>query len=210
MVKIATSVKTPPLREAGTGPYVLVVDDEASALSSSQRMLHAGGIASVLCCQDSREVLGLLRDQPVDVVLLDLSMPHIGGQELLAQIAEEHPDIPVIIVTGFNQIDVAVACMRDGAFGYMVKPAEKSRLVSGVQRALEVRALRQECGQLRERMLSRELEQPEAFAHIITNDTTMDALFRYVETAAATSRPVLITGETGVGKRNSSPKPFIR
>ena len=179
---------------------VLVVDDEAQTLQSCRIVLRAGGIASVLCCQDSRQVRTLLSEREIGVLLLDLSMPYISGDELLPRIREEYPEIPVIIITGANDVETAVECMRNGSFDYMVKPMEKSRLVSGVRRALEFRALERENRLLRQRILSDRIECPEAFAQIITNHETMKAIFQYVEAIATTAQPVLITGETGVGK----------
>jgi DNA-binding NtrC family response regulator len=144
--------------------------------------------------------MAMLADQAMSLVLLDLSMPHLSGQEILPKIVEDHPEIPVIIFTGVNDIEIAVECMRIGAFDYMVKPVEESRMVSGVKRAIEMRELEQEYTSFKSRVLSDALEMPEAFSHIVTNNSLMRSVFQYTETIAATSRPVLITGETGVGK----------
>jgi DNA-binding NtrC family response regulator len=183
-----------------SGLPVLVVDDEVSALTSCQRTLRSGGIDEIICCQDSRKVMEMLSIRGFGAVLLDLSMPHVSGQELLPKITQEYPDIPVIIITGFNEVGTAVECMKKGAFDYMVKPVEKSRMVSGVKRALDLRELQNECSQLKERLVSDRLEHPEAFSEIVTNNATMRSIFQYVETVAKTSKPVLITGETGTGK----------
>lgn len=179
---------------------VLVVDDEEGARASFQRTLRSGGIQEVICCGDSREVMGLLAEREIGAVLLDLAMPHISGQELLPMISEEQPQVPIIVITGFNEVEVAVQCMQAGAFDYMVKPVENSRMLSGVRRALELRELRNEYGQLKDRLLHGTLEHPEAFAEIITNNKAMHSIAQYIETIAKTSKPVLVTGETGVGK----------
>ena len=65
-------------------------------------------------------------------------MPHLSGEELLSIISSEYPDIPVIVITGANDVETAVRCMKSGAFDYMVKPVEKSRLIGGVRRAIEL------------------------------------------------------------------------
>ncbi len=179
---------------------VLIVDDEARALQSIATTLQLAGVNNVLRCQESREASQILDTQEIGVVLLDLSMPHLSGDELLAHIVETHPDVPVIIVTGANEVETAVHCMSLGAFDYIVKPPEKQRLRSSVKRAIDFRELRSEYTLLKERMLSQELRTPEAFSEIITQDPKMLSIFRYLETIAPTSRPVLITGETGVGK----------
>ncbi|MGD2100218.1 MAG: sigma-54 dependent transcriptional regulator [Desulfobacterales bacterium] len=151
-------------------------------------------------CHDSRDVMPLLASQEIDVMLLDLRMPHISGEELLPMITADYPEIPVVVVTGSNDIDTAVSCMQKGAFDYILKPVEKSRLIGGVKRAVELRELQRENQLLKAQVLSDKLKRPEAFAEIITINPAMRAIFRYVEAVAGSPRPVLITGETGVGK----------
>jgi DNA-binding NtrC family response regulator len=133
-------------------------------------------------------------------MLLDLSMPHISGGELLSLVNKDFPEVPIIIITGSNDVETAVACMKSGAFDYMVKPVEKSRLISGVKRAIEIRELQRENRLLRARVLLGEMEHPEAFSEIITDSEAMRSIFQYIEAISNTSQPVLITGETGVGK----------
>jgi DNA-binding NtrC family response regulator len=178
----------------------VIVDDEREAAEGCAFLLHAGGIGNVMTLTDSREVMPLLQETEAGTVLLDLSMPHIGGEELLARITRQYPEIPVLIVTGVNEMETAVRCMRAGAFDYMVKPVEKNRMISAVRRALELREVRREYGNFKRRVMNAELEHPEAFADIITASPAMRTIFQYAETIAVTARPVLITGETGTGK----------
>jgi DNA-binding NtrC family response regulator len=133
-------------------------------------------------------------------MLLDLRMPHISGEELLPMITADYPEIPVVVVTGSNDVDTAVKCMQHGAFDYILKPVEKSRLIGGVKRAVELRELQRENQLLKAHVLSDKLEKPEAFSEIITISTSMRSIFQYIEAIANSPRPVLITGETGVGK----------
>ena len=179
---------------------VLLVDDEIEGLRSLGLSLRSGGINNVLQCSDSREVMPLLAGTAVCTILLDLSMPHLTGEELLPQIVQEHPEIPVIIITATNEVQTAVRCMQAKAYDYMVKPVEKSRLASGVQRAIEIRELQNDYLKLKNRMLSDTLEKPDAFAAMITRSKRMHSLFQYCESVACSSQPVLISGETGVGK----------
>lgn len=179
---------------------VLLVDDEYLTLQTFEMTLHYGGIKNTLRCQDSRKVMSILDSEPVAVAVIDLMMPFVSGQELLKMIGEEYPEIPVIIVTGTNELEIAVECMKDGAFDYMVKPVEDSRLCSGIKRALELRELVQENIALKDQILSDTLNHPEAFSDIITASPSMNSIFQYIEAIAMTSKPVLITGETGVGK----------
>jgi DNA-binding NtrC family response regulator len=179
---------------------ILMVDDEAQALDSFETVLLFASINNIIRCEDSRNVMPLLSRQEIEVMLLDLSMPHISGEELLSLVTKDFPEIPVIIITGSNDVETAVACMKSGAFDYMVKPVEKSRLISGVKRAIELRELQRENRLLKARVLSGEMEHPEAFSAIITHSEAMRSIFQYIEAISNTSQPVLITGETGVGK----------
>ncbi len=179
---------------------VLLVDDEIEILKSFEFTLRSGGVKNILSCHDSREVMPLLLRQKIEVILLDLTMPYISGEELLPMITQEFPDTPVIIITGNDEVDTAVQCMKTGAFDYTVKPVEKGRLVSGVRRAIEYRELQKENRMLKERILKDRLENPDAFSEIITNNKAMHSLFQYVESIAESPQPMLITGETGVGK----------
>ena len=179
---------------------VLIIDDEADILKSYELTLKSEGIHNVLSCRDPRNVMSIIADRNLWVILLDLSMPYISGEEILLNITNEHPDIPVIIITGDNEVDTAVRCMKRGAFDYMVKPVEKNRLVSGVKRVIEIRELQHENQMLKQRILDGTLARPEAFSAIITNNRTMLSLFQYAESIAISPKPVLITGETGVGK----------
>ena len=179
---------------------VLLVDDEPQQLRSASMILRAAGIANVMTLDDSRDVLPLLEARDIGVLVLDLMMPHLSGETLLQHVAEMYPDLPVILMTARNDLDTAVDCMRRNASDYLVKPVEKSRLVGAIQRALELRRLRDEVLSLKDRMLTNELRHPAAFAEIITQSRAMQAIFRYVEAVAASPQPVLITGETGTGK----------
>lgn len=179
---------------------VLLVDDECQILRSTSLTLRTAGIANVATLSDSREVINFLKSTPIAVALLDLNMPHISGEELLTQIKEHAPQVPVIILTAANEIELAVRCMRAGADDYLVKPVEKTRLISAVNRAIETRDLQDEIDSLRAGLLSRELNNPSAFSHIVTASDAMHDLFCYIEAISRTHQPVLITGETGTGK----------
>jgi DNA-binding NtrC family response regulator len=180
---------------------VLLVDDEASFLRSFSLLLErSAGITNLECCQDSRKVMERLSYRDIRLVLLDLTMPHLSGQELLKKINVEYPEIVVIIISGLNQIDTAVACIKKGAFDYYVKTEEEDRIVQGIIRAIKLIDLLHENQDLRDRFLRDKLEHPEAFAHIITTAKSMRSIFQYIESVSGSRHPVLITGESGVGK----------
>jgi len=179
---------------------VLLVDDEPPVLRSIDNLLKNAGISNSIRCEDSRQVEAILDAQDISVVLLDLCMPYRSGTELLPVITSRFSHVPVIVVTANHEVDMAVECVKGGALDYIVKPFDKQRLVASVTKALETAELRRENARLRDRLLRPDLKNSEAFASIITQDPGMLALFRYAEAIAPSPEPVLITGETGVGK----------
>ncbi len=179
---------------------VLMVDDEEHLLISFDTVLRTNGINNILLCHDSREVTALLSKNQIGVMLLDLIMPHVSGEEVLSRVSHDFPEIPVIIVTGVDEIDTAVKCVKSGAFDYMVKPVEEGRLFTSVKRAIDFGELQRENISLKTRIISRKLAHPEAFSEIVTADEMMHGLFQYAEAIADSPMPILITGETGVGK----------
>ncbi|MDH3976012.1 MAG: sigma-54 dependent transcriptional regulator [Deltaproteobacteria bacterium] len=188
------------MRDKNPDLPILLVDDEEQACNYYTTALETSLLNNVIHCTDSRQVMPLLEKSQVKVVVLDIIMPHISGLELLAQIVHSCPHVPVIMLTAVNEIETAVRCMQSGAFDYMLKPVEKSRFVSGIKRAIEVRELKEENLALKESFFSDKLEHEEAFSEIITNNSKMFSIFKYIESVANSPRPILISGETGVGK----------
>ena len=179
---------------------VLIVDDEEHILTTCKLNLHIAGISDVITLNDSREVLPLLAREPVAVMVLDLSMPYVSGMELLEKVSRDYTHISIIVVTANDEIETVVECMKLGAFDYMAKPVSSGRLVSSVKKALEMCSLSGELSSLKHRLLTDSLEHPQAFAPIVTRNRKMRALFQYAEVAAGSRQPIIITGETGVGK----------
>jgi DNA-binding NtrC family response regulator len=179
---------------------VYIVDDEFQALESMKIILSREGIKHIAATTESQEVLDFIAHNRISLLILDLIMPGISGEEILAHVSEKFPEIPVIIITAENEVETAVTCMKSGAFDYFVKPIEKNKFVIAVKRALQFSSLQFDNMALKESLFRKELASPEVFAKIITNDEKMHILFKYMEAIGGTSLPVLITGETGVGK----------
>ncbi len=180
---------------------ILIVDDEPDILFSSKLMLRGSGFESVHTVEDSRIVLPFLEaHQGVSLVILDLFMSHITGLELLPLIACQFPHIQIIVVTAANEIATAVDCIKKGASDYLVKPVDKDQFLLSITRALEVFDLKNEVTTLKEYLLADSLKHEELFSSIITKNKKMRAIFQYIEAIAGTKEPVLVTGETGVGK----------
>ena len=180
---------------------VLLVDDEPPWLRSLSMTLEGpGAISNITQLSDSRRVMPLLAQQDFGLILLDLTMPHLSGEELLSAISEEHPEISVIVLSGLNQIETAVRCMRLGAFDYLVKTDEEDRILDSVRRAIRMQELQRENKEMRRRFLHDRLECPQAFSDIVTHNKSMRSIFQYIEAVAKSTQPILITGESGVGK----------
>ena len=179
---------------------ILIVDDEVSILYALELALASEGFTNLRTLKKPTQVMPLLDSEKFDVVLLDIVMPDLSGDKLLDQIRERHPDIPVIMVSGLDDVQTAVACMRRGAFDFITKPADKNQLAASLRRVLEVRNLQRQKDALAKKLLSPELKSPEVFREIITGDAGMVNIFRYCEAIAQGGEPILITGETGTGK----------
>lgn len=180
---------------------VLLVDDEPAWLRSLSLALESTcGISNIVLCKDSREVMGILESREIGLVLLDLTMPHVSGEELLTQIGERYPDIATIVVSGLNLVGKVVSCMKLGAYDYFVKTDDEERIVCGVLRAIKLLELQRDNKEMTQRFVSGELQHPEAFSAICTGDRAMQTIFAYIEAVAKSPLPLLITGESGVGK----------
>lgn len=119
---------------------ILLVDDEKEFRDSSQRLLTRKGY-DVVTAENGERALDFLSKNPVDVILLDLKMPVMGGEEFLRAKGPLYPDIPVVVITGHGSLDVAVECMRKGAYDFITKPFDLSQLFLSIERALEKRSL---------------------------------------------------------------------
>ena len=179
---------------------VLIVDDEIDILNSFNLSLRSFGIDNIICCSNPLEARQIIDNQPLGALILDLSMPVVSGQEILTKVRETHPELPVIVATGVETIESAVACMKLGALDYLAKPVEEERLAASVRTALEMSRLRRENSSLRQCLVVDRLGKPEAFAHFSTASLKMRQVFQYLEAVGCSSEPILITGETGVGK----------
>jgi DNA-binding NtrC family response regulator len=179
---------------------ILLVDDEAQALESFSIILDFNGVNNLLPCQDESMVMDILEKNDVEAVLLDMIMPTVSGESLLDEITLKYPDIPVIMITAVNDVQTAFRCMRKGAFDYLTKPADADQLASTVKRAIDHHSVKRQKNLLVHHILTDSLERPEVFSEIVTKDRKMMSLFMYCEAIARGNEPVLITGETGVGK----------
>ncbi len=179
---------------------IVLVDDDDWILNTTRLWLLNAGYSAIEVLNDNRNLLPMLRDRPVGVLVLDLMMPHCSGQELLPEITRLYPEVQVIVMTSSQEIDAAVTCMKYGATDYLLKPADPDRLVTSVQNAMRIYNLHGELQAIRRQMNTASPADSSAFASILTRSRMMQQLFRYIEAVSRSPEPLLITGETGVGK----------
>ena len=179
---------------------VLLIDDDQIVLDIHVTALRSEGVRNILTLTDSRKAMQFLEENPVSIILLDLMMPHVTGMELLPLLIREYPHIPVIVMTSNDDIETAVSCIKAGAVDFLTKPVEMERLLLSVENALRANELSRENSSLRDYLLYDCLEHPAAFDDIITMSKKMRAIFKYIEVIAKSDQPILVTGETGVGK----------
>ncbi len=193
---------------------ILIVDDEKNIREGLGKALEIEGY-KVELANDGKEALSIMERTDIDLVVSDLKMPNLSGEELLKEIVRSYPTVPVIILTGHGSIETAVNAMRDGAYDFLTKPLNLDRLFLLVKRALSNREL-----VLQHRALQEEVAKRRHFKNIIGTSAPMKKIFEIVEQVAATKALVLITGESGVGKElvadaiqslsNRKDKPFIK
>ena len=146
---------------------ILIVDDEYYILLNLSGILKSNGMNNIITCQDSRDVMNIFTGTEIDVLLLDLTMPHVSGQDLLVQIREQYPEVPIIVITGTSDVSIAVSCMKLGVFDYLVKSIEESKLIATVSRAIENQELRRENISLRNHLVRQDLEHVDELSEIV-------------------------------------------
>jgi two-component system, NtrC family, response regulator AtoC len=171
---------------------VLIVDDEENARLNISSFLGGRGY-EIICAATLSEARESLLREDADIVLLDVQLPDGYGPSLLEEAAQLPIRPPIILITAFGDIDMAVEAMKNGAHDFLQKPIRLGQLEKSVQRAVEIVAMRRELNHLRQ---SRQENQD----FIVGKSSKMKSLLNYAQRASMASVSVLITGETGTGK----------
>ncbi len=173
---------------------ILVVDDEKNYLVVLDALLSEAGY-DVLTAAGGARALAVLEEEEPDLMITDMRMPRLSGLELMAQVKQMHPDLPVIVMTAFGTVENAVEAMKLGAVDYIMKPFENQELLLTVEKALKLRRL-----VAQNRLLKEDASRGRGFGSIVGDSRPMRQVFELVEKVAATKATVLITGESGTGK----------
>lgn len=173
---------------------ILVIDDEENIRNGLAANFEMEDY-NVRTAASGKEGLSYISKGDIDLVITDLRMDGISGEEVVRKVTTENPGIPVIVLTGHGSIDAAVNAMRDGAYDFLTKPLNLAQLNMIVKRALQGREL-----SLQHTMLKNQLDSVQAKGEMIGKSPQMQRLYQLIQKVAPSKTSVLITGETGVGK----------
>ncbi len=173
---------------------ILIIDDEEVLQDVLVTLIRQEG-HHPLSCRTGAEGLAVLEREEVDLILLDLMLPDMRGQEVLRQVRERDPDQVVVVITAYSSIEGAIEAMRDGAFHYLPKPFKNEEVVMTLRKGLERRRLATENRRLREQLQSRY-----GFDSIIGKSKPIQEVFELIRRAAPSKSNMLILGESGTGK----------
>jgi DNA-binding NtrC family response regulator len=193
---------------------ILVVDDDEVLASTLAKLLRQH-YASVHTALSGTEAVAVLeREADIRLVLTDLVMPVMDGLGVLEYARQHHPEVSIILMTGFGTIETAVEAIKRGAEDYLTKPFDTETVLKKVSRLMELYELKERVARLESR-----LQQESPFSQIVAGSAAMRAVVQRASVAARSSAPVLIVGETGTGKEmlaraihNASPRanrPFV-
>ncbi|WP_027191019.1 sigma-54-dependent transcriptional regulator [Fundidesulfovibrio putealis] len=174
--------------------HVLILDDERNYLLILEALLSDAGYA-VTALDDPEMGLAYLEESEVDLVITDMKMPKMTGQQVLEHVKKSYPHVPVIIMTAFGSIEAAVEAMRVGAFDYVTKPFANDELMLTVAKAAQFAKTQRENIFLRQ-----SLEERYAVHQVIGRSKAMGQVLELVDRAAPSRSTVLIMGESGTGK----------
>jgi len=176
---------------------ILALDDDRAVMNYLQVFFMQAGRFEVKTSTDSTTAAALIEEFDPDLILLDIAMPDVTGIDILADLCEKPRKPEVIVLSGVEDIQLAVRAMKLGAYDYLTKPIDNEKLLITIDRALERRNLKSEIQKLRAHLDGRD-EAP--FARLVTRAPQMRQIFDQTQLIAPTDNPVLVWGESGTGK----------
>ncbi|MBU1342062.1 MAG: sigma-54 dependent transcriptional regulator [Proteobacteria bacterium] len=173
---------------------ILLIDDDQSLRRVTEYNLTAKGF-SVVTAASGRQGLECFKNEPPDLVVTDVKLGDMSGLEILTKIKQDAPDIPVIVMTAFGSIEMAVQAMHKGAFNFITKPFDRDTLILSCKKALELKGLRSKT-----KLLASEINRLTGTKGIVSASSVMKELLNTASRAANSEATVLISGESGTGK----------
>ena len=173
---------------------LLIVDDERSIREGCRDIAQGIGYSTYIA-DNAEHAFRVLDTTSIDVVLLDMRLPGLGGLEVLKEVKRRRPETVVIVMTGYASVQSAVQAMKQGAYDYVTKPFNMEELRLILDRVLGHLQLSSE-----NRILRQQVKSREGFGAIVGRSPEMEKLYRIISKAAHSSHPVLILGESGTGK----------
>jgi len=177
-------------------PTILVVDDDPNSLFGICQILKDEGY-QVIAAQNGKAALEKLKTESIDMVITDERMPDLSGTELLSKAKRMAPEIPVILITAYGSVSMAVEALKQGAFYFFEKPLFNNleRFFAIIRQALKTQEMERELDHLR-----KEVSEKYSFPNIIGTHPKMLEVFEIIGRVAKTDKTVLIQGESGTGK----------
>jgi len=177
---------------------ILIVDDDPRICFAFQQTFEMPQYKTLIASSGT-QAIQLVRKENPEIVFMDIAMPGLGGFEALEEIKSSHPGLPVVIITGFGNMQTAIQAMQSGAFDYLTKPLDIEKVRLTAQRAFELQSMRQQIDDL-QRQLKEKNTRPAT--ELIGQSPLMQEVFKKIGMVSTTPNTtnVLITGATGTGK----------
>lgn len=194
IVKVPSEPQSKPELNDAASYCVLVVDDEVTTLNLCADLIRSLGLRPLLA-RTAEEALDLAEKHQVDIVLADLLLPGMSGQDLLERVRITAPQIAFVIMTGYGSVDSAVRAMKCGAYDYIEKPFHTDEMTMLLKRLVDRLELETE-----NRVLREQLRTKPGFGGLVGSSAKMQRMYKLILKVSQSRYPVLIVGESGTGK----------
>ncbi len=174
---------------------VLLVDDEPDMILGLKRLIQPELNCEVLIAESGQAAMEMVKNNPIDVMVADVSMPDMDGIELMEKVMAHTPAITTVIMTAFGTIDLAVKSLKKGAYDFVTKPFDNDEFLRTLSKSIERSRLLRENTQLQRRLCERE-----PFENFVGESPPMKKVFETIRMVARTDATVIIRGESGTGK----------